>query len=130
MSKPPPLSRIMAGYGVRLRVARKALGLTAKALCTELNVEPGRWSHWENERHPPDIETMLALKHRHGVSLDWIFDGDPDRLPWHIGQGIVVQASHPDAAPEVRALLPRFGRPASTPPGIRALHETRPEPPG
>jgi len=128
MFSPPPLSDILAGYGLRLRVARKALGMTARALCAELSVEPGRWSHWENERHPPDIPTMLALKHRHGISLDWIYDGDPDRLPWHVAQGIVTQASHPDAPAAVRALLPRFGRQAPAALPAPALHEDRPKP--
>lgn len=120
MSQATPLSEIRAGFGLRLRVARKALGLTARALCTELSVEPGRWSHWENERHPPDIPTMLALKQRHGISLDWIFDGDPTGLPWLVAQGIVTQASHPDAPIEVQALAARFGRrvPIGPPPTL------------
>ena len=129
MSTLPPFSEIMAGYGVRLRVARKALGLTARALCTELNVEPGRWSHWENERHPPDVAVMLALKRRHGISLDWVFAGDPDRLPWHIANGILVQASHPDAPAAVRALLPLFGREATRFGPMPTFQEPRPKEP-
>lgn len=124
MSQTTPLSNIRAGYGLRLRVARKALGMTARALCSELGVEPGRWSHWENERHPPDVPIMLALKQRHGITLDWIFDGDPAALPWIVAQGIITQASHPDASPEVQALAVRFGRmsPNGPPP---VLHEPR-----
>lgn len=69
-----------AGWGPRLRLARLAVAPSGKALADQLNVSPQRWSHWEVERHPPAFDAMLMLKHWHGVSLDWIYAGDPSGL--------------------------------------------------
>jgi transcriptional regulator with XRE-family HTH domain len=102
MDETPPLSTLAAGYGARLKGARRAVARSAKALAEEFNISPQRWSHWERERHPPDFYTMLALKHRHHISLDWIYSGDWRNLPGNILQSLLHQAKEPDAP---RALI-------------------------
>ena len=118
----PPLSALAAGYGPRLRAARKALGMTARALATECGASPQRWSHWEVERHPPDFFTMLALKHRHQISLDWIYAGDWRGLPGHVLQRLLNLALQEDASPALSRFRAEFtiGQPPVT--GL-GLHE-------
>jgi transcriptional regulator with XRE-family HTH domain len=115
----PAFSEIMRGYGPRLVAARKALGLKANELARLLNVTPQRLSHWENERHPPPIEAMLALKHLRGVTTDWIYSGDPNGLPMSILQPMITLGAADDAAPDLVRLRAAFNAPGG-PPG---LHE-------
>lgn len=91
----PPLSDLAAGWGQRLRLARLAVAPSAKTLADRLNVSPQRWSHWEIERHPPSFAAMLMLKHWHGVSLDWIYAGDPSGLRGSLIQRMLAVPASP-----------------------------------
>lgn len=125
MPKTPAYSDIAAGYGARLLAARKAVAPSAAALAREVGVTKGRWSHWENERYPPDIHVLLALKMRHGISLDWIFAGDPSGLRLDLAQRIVQVASNRDEPPAVQALVNLFGQSNLAREGAGGLHESR-----
>jgi transcriptional regulator with XRE-family HTH domain len=99
---PPPLSHLADGYGWRLRAARRARGLKAVELARDLNVSPQRLSHWEVERHPPDLHAMLLLKRLHKIPLDWIYAGDPESLQGGLAQRLLALATEPDAPPGLR----------------------------
>lgn len=109
----PPYSDMMRGYGQRLVAARKALGMSARALADLLGVSPQRLSHWETEKHPPDITAMVALQRMRGVSLDWIYAGDPTGLKLPILQALVTAGAAADAPPELVKLRANFLSPGS-----------------
>jgi transcriptional regulator with XRE-family HTH domain len=116
-------SELARGYGQRLVATRKALGMSARDMQALLNVSKARLNHWENERHLPDITAMLALKRLRGVSLDWIFAGDPSGLPSRILQHLVTAGAAADAPVELIKLRAQF-----TTPGHRTtLHEEPPK---
>jgi transcriptional regulator with XRE-family HTH domain len=117
-------SELARGYGQRLVATRKALGMSARDVQDMLNVSKARLNHWENERHLPDITAMLALKRLRGVSLDWIFAGDPSGLPNRILQHLVTAGAAADAPIELVKLRAQF----STPGQLTALHEDKPKP--
>jgi HTH-type transcriptional regulator, cell division transcriptional repressor len=117
-------SELARGYGQRLAAARAALGMSARDMQTLLNVSKARLNHWENERHPPDLTAMLALKRLRGVSLDWIFAGDPSGLPTRILQHLVTAGAAADAPIELVKLRAQI----STPTQHGTLHEARPKP--
>lgn len=117
-------SELARGYGQRLTAARKALGMSARDLQELLNVSKARLNHWENERHPPDLTAMLALKRLRGVSLDWIFAGDPSGLPHRILQHLVTAGAAADAPVELVKLRAQFTSPAHQ----GTMHEDRPKP--
>lgn len=99
---------LAVGYGPRLAAARAALGKKQKELAEELHASPQKWSHWENERHPPDFFHMLALKQRYGISLDWVYSGDWRSLPGHILQSLLNQANQPEAPPPLMLFRASF----------------------
>ena len=76
--RPPEYSREV---GRRLRVTRLSLGMTAVELCREIDVAPKAYSQWENGKRLFDVLAAFRLKERHGVTLDWIYAGDPSGLP-------------------------------------------------
>lgn len=129
MPKTPPYSELAAGYGARLVATRKAIAKTAKALAAEVGMSPGRWSHWETEKHQPDLVAMLALKLKYGVSLDWIFAGDPSGLRYELAQRIVSVASNRNESEQVQALVHLFGRSNIAGPGLPGMHEGQTRPP-
>ena len=70
--------------GNRLKVARLALGLSQKEVCEAIGVKVPAWSHWENGRRIPDPMAMKNLYLLHGVTMEWIYAGDPKRLPFEV----------------------------------------------
>ncbi len=104
----PGFTTLAAGYGTRLRAARQAIGMKAKDLAEECGASPQRWSHWEVERHPPDFHAMLALKHRHQISLDWVYAGDWRGRPGHILQRLMNLALAEDAPPALSRFRAEF----------------------
>jgi DNA-binding XRE family transcriptional regulator len=124
MSDTPAFTALSAGYGARLRAARQALGMTARALAQECGASPQRWSHWEVERHPPDFHCMLALKHRRQISLDWVYAGDWRGLPAPVIQRLLNLALQPDASPQLVRFRAEFTA-GPYQPGALAVHEER-----
>jgi transcriptional regulator with XRE-family HTH domain len=75
--------------GRRLKSARIALGLSQKDLYDSLGVGASAWHNWESGKRTPDIFVMLNLKRQYGITLDWIFDGDPRNLPEGIREKVL-----------------------------------------
>ena len=69
-------------FGARLQALRRARGLTQEDLAAELNVSRQAVSKWESGRGYPEMEKILYICRRYGVSMDSLFDeeapaGDP-----------------------------------------------------
>lgn len=77
-TRPPDYLRTV---GRRLRVVRLALGKSAVEMCGELDATNKAWSQWENGKNLFDVLVAVRMKERYGVTLDWIYDGDPKGLP-------------------------------------------------
>ena len=95
----------------RLRAAREALGMQQQDMARACGAEPNRWSNWEAARTLPDALVMARAMVLFGVSLDWIYAGDPGHLPVKIFAGI--QDRHPE-------LLQPAADPAEPTPARRA----------
>ena len=57
------------------------LGLTAAELCKAIDVKANRWSQYESGERPITLPVAIAICDEYGLSLDWIYRGDPQRLP-------------------------------------------------
>lgn len=79
--------------GNRLKAARLALGLSQKDLYDALGVKAAAWSHWESGKRMPDPVVMFDLYERHGITLEWIYGGDPKGLPFGVAQIVLKAAS-------------------------------------
>jgi len=79
--------------GQRLKAARLALGLSSKDVCEAINVQPNTYSQWEHGKAMIDPAAATRLKIQFGVSLDWIYAGDPAGLPYSIASKALKDAS-------------------------------------
>ncbi|MDE0003540.1 MAG: helix-turn-helix transcriptional regulator [Rhodospirillaceae bacterium] len=77
-ARPPAYLRQV---GRRLRVARPGLGRSAADICRELGTTDRAWSQGETGKRLLDVLVAIRLKERYGITLDWLYDGDPARLP-------------------------------------------------
>lgn len=83
----------LRAIGARLRAVRLALGLTQKDLYEPLGVKAATWNHWESGKRLPDPLVMAKLKEMHGISMDWIYAGDPSALPFSLAKIMLRAAS-------------------------------------
>jgi len=62
---------------LRLKQARKAMGISQKQLGIQLGMEPGtasaRMNHYEKGKHTPDYATLKAMADELGVSVAYFF---------------------------------------------------------
>ena len=60
-------------FGERLQEVRRAAGLTQEQFAEELNVSRQAVSRWESCRGYPEMEKLLYLCNRYGVTLNELF---------------------------------------------------------
>lgn len=73
-----------AGMGRRLTLLRLALGLNQREMAEKFNCAPPRWNSYEKGRTPIQIQEAIQLAQSYGVSLDWLYRGDPAMMPLHL----------------------------------------------
>jgi transcriptional regulator with XRE-family HTH domain len=74
--------------GPRLARTREALGIKQDECAAVAGVTVPAWSDWERSRRTPAVASMLKFRARYGVSLDWIYAGDPSRLPFELAEAL------------------------------------------
>ena len=68
----------MINLGNKIRELRKKKGITQEQLANALNLSPQAISKWEMGAGYPDVATLPVLAGYFGVSLDAMFDYDPE----------------------------------------------------
>ncbi|MBK4722720.1 helix-turn-helix transcriptional regulator [Azospirillum sp. YIM DDC1] len=91
----PPQSR--QEIGRRLKATRDALGMSVAEICDMLGITKQAWSQYEHGNRRPDLNPMLILADRKGVSLDWIYRGVTSHLPMDLGLKILQHLATPPA---------------------------------
>jgi len=91
----------------RLIRTREALRLTPTEICRRAGLETNAYSNWEGGLRP-GIDGAIALCLAFGLTLDWIYLGDPSGLPYELA---VKLANPGDTPPPPR----RRGRPRAAP---------------
>lgn len=74
--------------GQRLILARDAIGFTQVRLATALKISAQRLSNYERGDRPFDLELAMEISRRFGITMDYIYRGDPRGLPLEIFQRI------------------------------------------
>lgn len=72
--------------GKRLKITREALGVSAAQLCRAIDVKPNRWSQYESGERPITLAVANKLCDTYGLTLDWVYRGDPSGLPVRMHQ--------------------------------------------
>ncbi len=70
----------MINLGNKIRELRVNKGLTQEQLASSLNVSPQAVSKWETGAGYPDVATLPVLAGYFGVSLDVMFEYDPEEV--------------------------------------------------
>jgi transcriptional regulator with XRE-family HTH domain len=68
-------------YGKRLSAMRQALGLSQAELCRAIGVSANRWNQYEKGERKITVEIAIKLQRKFGITLDWVYLGDPNMLP-------------------------------------------------
>lgn len=77
----------------RLRATREALGLNQTEFCARAGVARNTYNQWEKGKGRPDIDGAMALCRAFRITLDWIYFGDPSKLPNDIASKLHKAAS-------------------------------------
>ncbi len=83
----------LKAIGNRLKFSRLALGVSQKSLYERLGVAANTWHQWEAGKRTPDPLVMTKLHDLFGISLDWIYAGNPQNLPDSIAGKVQKVAS-------------------------------------
>jgi transcriptional regulator with XRE-family HTH domain len=70
----------------RLRLIRTAYGLSKAEIADMLGIERTYWSRFEGGKRAPNEETSYLLTERFGVTLDFLFLGKWDKLPFDVAE--------------------------------------------
>jgi DNA-binding XRE family transcriptional regulator len=65
----------------RLVRTREALGFTQSQFCEQIGVEKNVYNPFEKGKRRITIEVAMKIRARFGISLDWIYCGEVNRLP-------------------------------------------------
>jgi len=79
----------MINLGNRIREFRKNKGITQEQLASALNMSPQAVSKWEMGAGYPDIAMLPVIAAYFGVSLDTLFDYDPEEIEEKIKKIII-----------------------------------------
>lgn len=82
------MAQTAQAIGKRLQITREAIGITAAQLCRSLDIKPNRWSQYESGERPITMAVANKLCDTYGLTLDWIYRGDPSGLPVRLHQKV------------------------------------------
>ncbi len=64
------------GVSARLRIARRARGLSQRDVCAETGVKESTYSHWENGKMLIDPYIAAKISHAYGITTDYLYAAD------------------------------------------------------
>lgn len=80
--------REKTAVGERLRLTREALGLAQNEFAGRADLHPNTYNQYERGKNMPNLEAAHALCDTHGLTLDWIYRGDPSGLRYQLADAI------------------------------------------
>ncbi len=79
----------MINLGNKIRELRKKMGITQEQLANTLNCSPQAVSKWEMGSGYPDVATLPVIAGYFGVSLDEMFEYDPEEVEEKINNVLI-----------------------------------------
>ena len=79
--------------GRRLLRTREALELSQAEFCRQIGVERNLYNPFEKGRRRITIDVAMKIRDRYGITLDWIYAGDPHALPSGLYHKLVASAA-------------------------------------
>lgn len=75
--------------GARLRKLRDAVGINQASMAKTLGITQSAWSQYESGSRRITLEVSASAAARFGVTLDWIYRGDPSGLPMKLAELLI-----------------------------------------
>src|SRR5262249_8869917 len=73
--------------------SREALELSQAEFCRQSGVERTLYNPFEKGRRRITIDVAMKIRDRYGITLDWIYAGDPHALPSGLYPKLVASAA-------------------------------------
>lgn len=89
----PVMVQSLAAIANRLTLLREALELNQAEICRAIEVQPNRWNQYETGERRITLPVAAKLVDRYGVTLDYIYLGDPAGLPKRIVDRLETEAA-------------------------------------
>lgn len=70
--------------GNRLALTREALELRQGEFCKRAGIAQNTYSQFESGKKRPSVDNAIALCEVYGLTLDWIYRGDPSGMHYDI----------------------------------------------
>jgi DNA-binding XRE family transcriptional regulator len=79
-----PHTRSLDAIAARLRATREAFGLGQNEFARRAGIASNTYNQYEQARNLPRLDFANQICDTYGVTLDWIYRGDPSGLPIRI----------------------------------------------
>lgn len=83
-------------YGEKLRELRNLEGWTQEEVAKKIGVSKQTYSHYENEKRTPSLETIRKLAVVYGVNIDYVF-GEEEKNSDEINEKPIIYSAGPIA---------------------------------
>jgi transcriptional regulator with XRE-family HTH domain len=91
MAKDKRENRTPAAIGKRLVATRLAIGLNQSEFAKKAGISVSTYNNYEKGVSQPRLDYAFALCDTYDLTLDWIYEGDPSRLPYSLAKQLVDQ---------------------------------------
>ena len=85
--------RSIESIAKRLRATREALGMKQAEFAERADIPNNTYNQYEQAKGRPSLDFAFKLRDTYGLTLDWIYDGDPSGLPHRIAKNLMESAS-------------------------------------
>jgi transcriptional regulator with XRE-family HTH domain len=84
-----------SAIGERLRITREVIGLSQAELADSCGIARNTYNQYETGTNVPQIGKAISLCDKFGLTLDWIYRGDPSGLSYRMADAIkALRAKH------------------------------------
>ena len=74
--------------GLRLRLTREVLNLTQAEFADRCGIARNTYNQYEMGKNTPKLLFAIDICDRFGLTLDWIYRGDPSGLPYKVADDL------------------------------------------
>lgn len=80
--------RTKPGVAARLMLTRQALGLAQNEFADRAGLASNTYNQYEKATNMPSLDAAHKLCDAYGLTLDWIYRGDPSNLRYALADAI------------------------------------------
>lgn len=110
-------SKSLEAIARRLIATRLAFGLSQLEFAIRADVPGNTYNQYERAKSRPQLDYAVRICETYNVTLDWIYFGDPNSLPYDVGRRILTYLNSEALPADAHKKPPRSLTLSSTPNG-------------